>query len=90
MHGAKWKNFKLLLHRQRYFFEPLQTLSTPYLVDLIADPKEREPVDHKYLHTWVLAHFGKIMAQFQESVKREPPIPAGAPLNFVPTSPERK
>jgi arylsulfatase len=90
MHGAKWKNFKLLLHRQRFFFEPLETLSTPYLIILITDPKEREPIDHQYLHTWVLAHFGKIMAQFQESVKREPLIPSGAPLDFVPTSPEQK
>ena len=30
------------------------------------------------------AHFGRLMKEFQESVKREPLIPAGAPLDFVP------
>jgi len=39
-----------------------------------------------YLHTWVLSHVGRIIEDFQDSVKREPLIPAGAPLDFVPTA----
>jgi hypothetical protein len=31
-----------------------------------------------------MAHFGRLMKEFQESVKREPLIPAGAPLDYVP------
>ena len=35
-------------------------------------------------HTWTLAHFGRLMKEFAVSVKREPLIPSGAPLDFVP------
>jgi len=56
----------------------------PHIVNLITDPKEREPFNPVYLHTWTMAHFGRLMKELQESVKREPLIPAGAPLDFVP------
>jgi arylsulfatase len=36
------------------------------------------------MHTWAFVHFARLMAEFEDSVKREPPIPFGAPLNFVP------
>jgi arylsulfatase len=31
-----------------------------------------------------MAHFGRLMKEFAMSVHREPLIPAGAPLDFVP------
>jgi hypothetical protein len=31
-----------------------------------------------------MAHFGRLIAEYQESIKREPLIPAGAPLDYVP------
>jgi len=40
----------------------------------------------QYLHTWVMGPVGHFLKQFQESVKREPLIQAGAPLDFVPNS----
>ena len=46
--------------------------------NLDTDPKEREPVDCPYLHTWVGAHVAKILADYEESVKHEPLIPLGA------------
>ena len=84
MHGVKWKDFKFLLKKQRYFFDAVPPLGFVHLVNLITDPKEREPVNHQYLHTWVLAHVGRILKEFQTSLTQEPPIPAGAPLDFVP------
>jgi arylsulfatase len=57
-------------------------LSTPHVINLLADPKEREPYSYPYLHTSVFAHVGKII--YQSSVKREPLIPAGASLDYVP------
>ena len=39
-----------------------------------------------YFHTWTLAHFGRLMKEFAISVRREPLIPAGAPLDFVPNA----
>jgi hypothetical protein len=33
-----------------------------------------------------VAHFTRLIAEFQASLKREPLIPFGAPLNFIPGS----
>jgi len=84
MYGVKWHNFKMVLVEQRTLLDPAMRLATPHLKNLDTDPKELEPVDYPYIHTWVLAHVGKILAAYEESVKREPLIPVGAPLDFVP------
>ena len=70
--------------QQKYMFDPAPPLGFIHIINLIVDPKEREPVEPRYLHTWTLAHFTRILSQFQASLVREPLIPAGAPLDFVP------
>jgi hypothetical protein len=52
--------------------------------NLIVDPKERKAYDFPYMHSWTGVHFGKILKEYADSVQREPLIPAGAPLNYVP------
>jgi len=84
MYGVKWRDFKLAFHMQKTLAEPAQKLATPYLINLIVDPKERKPFDFPYLHSWTSIHFGKILKEFAASVRREPLIPAGAPLDHVP------
>ena len=85
LHGVKWKDYKMLVAQTRYFFDPAPPLGFLRCIDLITDPKEREPVPHpQYLGTWVLAHTGRLLKEYQESVKREPLIPADAPLDYVP------
>jgi hypothetical protein len=37
------------------------------------------------MHSWTAAHFGKILKEFGESVRREPLIPAGAPVDYPDT-----
>ena len=85
LYGVKWQNFKMVFYVQRTSLEPAQKLATPYIVNLIVDPKERKPVDLPYVHSWTAAHFGNILGKLQESAKREPFIPQGAPLHHVPT-----
>jgi arylsulfatase len=41
-------------------------------------------VNAQYFHTWVMGPVGQLLRRFQESVKREPLIPAGAAVDFVP------
>jgi len=84
MYGVKWQNFKMVMVEQKYFTDPVLPFATPHIINLLTDPKEREPYNPVYLHTWTFAHFGRLMKEFQESVKREPLIPSGAPLDFVP------
>ena len=82
--GVKWHQFKMVTALQKTLTDPALQLPTPHLINLDTDPKEREPVDYPYIHTWVLEHVGRILYEYQESVKREPLIPIGAPLDYVP------
>jgi arylsulfatase len=84
MYGVKWRHFKMVLVEQKYSLEPAQALGFPHIKNLLVDPKEREPVNPRYTHSWTVAHFGRLLKEFQMSVAREPLIPAGAPLDHVP------
>lgn len=84
MYGVKWRNFKLVLVDQKYATDPALSLNSPKIVNLITDPKEREPLSLPYLHSWTGAHFGRILREFHASLEKEPVIPAGSPLTFVP------
>jgi arylsulfatase A-like enzyme len=84
LYGVKWHQFKLVLMKQKTLTDPALPLPNPHLINLDTDPKEREPVDYPYLHTWVGAHVAKILQGYQDSVSRESLIPLGAPLDYVP------
>lgn len=84
LYGVKWRNFKLAFYLQKTLTEPALKLATPHVVNLTVDPKERKAFDLPYIHSWTATHFGRIMKEFAASVKREPLIPAGAPLDHVP------
>jgi arylsulfatase A-like enzyme len=84
LYGVKWRNFKLKFVDQKQSTDPAQTLASPQIFNLIADPKERNPFNPPHLHSWVSAHFARILREFEESVEREPLIPGGARLDYVP------
>jgi arylsulfatase len=84
LYGVKWRNFKLVLVKQKTLTDPALQLPNPHLINLDTDPKEREPIDYPYLHTWVGAHVARMLREYQASVEREPLIPAGSPLDYVP------
>lgn len=84
LYGAKWQNFKMVLYLQSTFSDAALKLATPRIINLTVDPKERKPFDFPYLHSWTAVHFGKVLKDFEVSVRQEPLIPAGAPLNYVP------
>jgi arylsulfatase len=85
LYGVKWRHFKLKLVEQKYLTDPAVQLATPHIVNLLTDPHEREPFAHRYLHTWTAVHFGRLIAEFQASMAREPPILPGAALDYVPS-----
>ena len=87
IYGVKWRNFKLALVEQKYSADPVGKLSSPRIINLIADPQEREPLNLPYMHSWTATHFNRLLSEFQASIKREPPVHAGARLDFIPVQP---
>lgn len=84
LYGVKWRDFKLVLKSQKYSTDPVGNLASPHLINLVTDPQEREPFNVRYLHSWAATHMNRILGEFRTSTRREPPIPAGAPLDHVP------
>jgi arylsulfatase len=84
MYGVKWQNFKIVFIAKESFAAPEKKLATPWVINLDVDPKEEKPYNYPYLHTWTMAHVGKILTEFQASIQKEPLIPAGAPLDYKP------
>jgi arylsulfatase A-like enzyme len=85
MYGVKWHDFKLVLVAQKYSNDPPERLASPHVINLITDPQEREPFSLPHLHSWVVTHFNRILAEFRVSVAQEPLTPAGAPIDHIPT-----
>ena len=84
LYGVKWRNFKFVLVLQKTLTDPAWHHPTPHLINLDTDPKEREPMDYPYIHTWVGEHVARILGDYQASLEREPLIPPNAPLSYVP------
>ena len=84
LYGIKWQNFKLVFVQQRYFSDPALPLATPHIVNLIVDPREREAYNPVHFHSWTMSHFVRLFKAFLESLQREGPVPAGAPIDYVP------
>jgi arylsulfatase len=83
LRAAKWRNWKMHFVWEVEPNEGAKHLETPYLFNLVRDPKEE--MDVNVAEGWVRGPIRKMILQFQESLKAHPPIPPGAPDHFVPT-----
>lgn len=54
LYGVKWRNFKLAFVAPQYSTDPVGKLSSPRIINLVADPHEREPLDLPYMHSWTV------------------------------------
>lgn len=82
LHAVKWRNWKLHFVLQEYMCDAPHRLSNPRLHNLIEDPRERNNV--AAMNTWVYNPAMKIMRDFEDSLKKEPPILPGTPDPYVP------
>lgn len=90
LHAVKWRDFKINFKRQQHFHDPELPLGFARITHLMEDPKEREPVNQRYVRWWVMQHAHRVVREFEESAKREQLIPTGSPIDFVPETRERR
>jgi arylsulfatase len=80
--AVKWRNWKMHILWQVNMYDPVQRLPLPKIVNLLTDLKEERDVG--IYNTWVADPMFKILAQFEGSLKKYPPIKAGTPDPYTP------
>jgi arylsulfatase len=89
IYGVKWKNWKIAFKElDTGFGQPIKQYQTPVVYDLFEDPKEVRPVRSGPPNYWIrypaLEHLSKHIA----SLKKYPPVPADARVDYQPASQE--
>ena len=83
LRAVKWRNWKMHLVWETEPNAGPNHLESPYLFNLIQDPKEETDV-----HTaasWARTPMRRMIHEFQQSLNAHPPIPPGAPDDYVPS-----
>ena len=84
MEAVKWKNYKMAFYEaQRDWWTPAVKLGVPKLFDLVNDPTEEYGATGTP-NAWVVGPMMKIVAEFEQSLKKHPPIATGTPDPYEP------
>jgi arylsulfatase A-like enzyme len=84
LEAVKWKNWKIVFYdEQRDWWTPPAKLGVPKAFDLVTDPKEEYPATG-IRNSWNAGPALKIVTEFEESLKRYPPIAPGTPDPYQP------
>ncbi len=82
LRAAKWRDWKMHIVLEREPNAGANHLETPYIFNLTRDPKEECDVGNEF--SWVRTPLRHMIHAFQDSLKAHPPIPPGAPDDYVP------
>jgi arylsulfatase A-like enzyme len=82
MRAAKWRDWKMHMVLEREPNEGPLYLETPFVFNLTRDPKEETDVGNEY--SWARTPLRRMIHEFQQSLKKHPPIPPGAPDDYAP------
>jgi arylsulfatase A-like enzyme len=82
LRAAKWRNWKMHLVWEAEPNAGANHLESPLLFNLVQDPKEE--TDLNTVASWARTPIRRMMQEFQDSLKRHPPIPPGAPDDYTP------
>lgn len=82
LRAVKWRNWKMHLILEREPNDGPIKLESPMIFDLLQDPKEETDVGLPA--NWVRTPIRYMMQEFQQSLKKHPPIPPGAPDDYRP------
>ena len=63
---------------------PVQALGVPRIYNLYTNPHEVLEHNLTTTHLWVMRPISKMIAEYQASLKKYPPIPVGAPDPYEP------
>jgi arylsulfatase len=84
MEAVKWRNWKIAFYEaERDWGTPPAKLGVSKIFDLINDPKEEYGATLT-ANGWVGGPMMQIVAEFEESLKRDPPIAPGTPDPYRP------
>ena len=82
MRAVKWRDWKMhLIWEQEVNDGPIK-LEAPYLFNLIQDPKEETNVAVE--NVWVRSVIMRMIHEFRQSLRDNPPIPPGTPDPYTP------
>lgn len=84
LRAAKWRDWKMHLAWEAEPNAGVNHLESPLLFNLIQDPKEETDVGSQ--SSWVRTPIRQMIHGFQESLRRNPPIPSGAADDYLPSS----
>ncbi|MBX3665269.1 MAG: arylsulfatase [Burkholderiales bacterium] len=82
LRAAKWRDWKMHLAWETEPNAGVNHLESPLLFNLIQDPKEETDVNTQA--SWARTPIRRMMHDFQEGLKRNPPVPPGATDDFAP------
>jgi arylsulfatase A-like enzyme len=82
LRAVKWRQWKMHMIWEKEPNDGPKHLEAPYLFHLVQDPKEE--TDVMAANNWVRTPVRKLVHAFQQSLKACPPVPAGAPDDYVP------
>jgi arylsulfatase len=82
LRAVKWRDWKMHLVLEREPNDGPTHLETPYIFNVTRDPKEETDVGNEF--SWVRTPMRRMILDFQQSLKSHPPVPPGAPDDYVP------
>lgn len=84
LEAVKWRNWKVVFYdEQRDWWSPPTKLGSPKAFDLITDPKEEYPAT-ALRNSWNAGPAMKVVTEFEQSLKKYPPIEPGTPDPYAP------
>jgi arylsulfatase len=82
LQAAKWHHFKIHFYKLETMVSPPIKLGLPLIFNLYENPREDE--EKVFAQTWVVGPILKLVAEFEESVKKHPLIAMGTPDPYAP------
>lgn len=90
MEGVKWHNYKLVFYEEeRDWWASPSPLGVPKIFDLYTDPKEEYPATLTP-NGWVSIPMMKLIGEFEQSLKKYPPIAPGTLDPYKPSETKTK